>query len=208
MQQQIWLIHGGEAFDTYEDYLENLKSTEVTLDFLLSRGWKSTIQSSIGEGYRVIAPRMPSGGNAKYVEWKIWFEKLIPFMTTETVLVGHSLGGIFLAKYLSEEMMPVKVRATFLIAAPFDTEGMEESLGDFSLPEDMSRLPQQGGEVVLYQSKDDPVVPFAQVEKYRAKLPSAKARIFTDKQHFNQETFPELAEDILFLRLSKKQGLF
>lgn len=200
MKHQVWVIHGGTTFDTYEEYIAYLHNKEVNLDRLLSRDWKMNLQESLGDEYQVIAPRMPNANNAKYKEWKIWFDKLVPLMTGEVILIGHSLGGIFLAKYLSEEKPFAHIKATILVAAPYDTEGMDESLGDFVLPKDLSQLSQQGGEVMLYQSEDDPIVPFLQIEKYHIALPDAKMRIFTDRQHFNQETFPELVEDIRNLK--------
>lgn len=76
---------------------------------------------------------MPNGNNAQYIEWKIWFERLLPFLNDGVILIGHSLGGIFLAKYLSENNFSIKVRAAILIAAPFDALGMKESLSQFKL---------------------------------------------------------------------------
>ena len=48
----------------------------------------------------------------------------------------------------------------------------------------------------MYHSKDDPVVPYFEFEKYKAQLPNAYMKSFEDRQHFNQDTFPEIVEDI------------
>ena len=143
-------------------------------------------------------PSMPNKANAKYAEWKIWFEKGMPYFQKEVVLIGHSLGGTFLAKYLSENKFPKKIRATLIVAAPFDTKHRQKSksLSDFILPKDLHKFDAQGGKLLLYHSKDDLTVPFADLGKYRAKLKTAIPRIFTNKGHFNQEEFPELARDI------------
>ena len=45
-------------------------------------------------------------------------------------------------------------------------------------------------------SKDDPVVPFNHSERLAKELPNANYMIFEDRQHFNQEHFPELIETI------------
>lgn len=198
MKQQVWVIHGGTTFDTYDEYLDYLRNKKVDLDRIMAQNWKSTLKGSLGDTYQVIAPRMPNPSNAKYTEWKIWFQKLAQVMDSGAMLVGHSLGGIFLAKYLSEEAIPVSVKATILVAAPYDDEGSEESLGDFVLSGDLSGLSRQGGEVILYHSEDDPVVPFLQLSKYQKILPDAQVKIFSDRQHFNQEYFPEIVEQIRF----------
>ena len=150
----------------------------------------------MGEEYEVIAPKMPNKLNAKYLEWKIWFEKFIPHFELEVILVGHSLGGTFLVKYLSENKLPKKIRGVFLVAACYNTQDSDYSMADFILPKNLEGIYLQAGKIFIYHSKDDEVVPFADFEKYKKELPKAVAREFTDRGHFNQEEFPELFEDI------------
>lgn len=195
MKQQVIVIHGGTTFDKYEDYLSYLKNKEVTLDsFKLLKDWKGTLEEKLGNNFEVLFPRMPNGTNARYKEWKIWFERIFPFLTNNTILIGHSLGGIFLAKYLSENKFPKTIKATILVAAVFDNESGGESLSDFKLLPTLSKLTEQGGRIYLIQSKDDPVVPFEQLTKYKQMLPDAETIIFEDREHFKQETFPEIVE--------------
>jgi len=137
---------------------------------------------------------MPNKTNARYKEWKLWFERVIPFIKKDVILIGHSLGGIFLAKYLSENTFPVKIKATILVAAPFDDEDSGESLSDFKLPPSLKKFSEQSGKIYLIQSKDDPVVLFGELEKYKQALPEAKTLTFKDREHFNQEAFPELIQ--------------
>ena len=63
---------------------------------------------------------MPLQDNAKYEEWKILFERYIPHLKDNVILMGNSLGGIFLAKYLSENKFPKKILSTYLTCPPFD----------------------------------------------------------------------------------------
>ena len=196
MKKQIVVIDGGDAFNTYEEYLSFLRKKEFDFNRLNKRGWKETLSEKLGEGFEVIIPKMPNYANARYLEWKIWFEKLIPFLEDEVTLVGHSLGGIFLAKYLSENSFPKRVRAILLVAPPYDTEGTDDSLVDFTLLRAPSNLTEQSGKIFLYHSEDDPIVPFSNLRKYEKELPSAKVRILKDRGHFLQEEFPELVEDI------------
>lgn len=96
--QQILLIHGGDAWETHAEYIANLKAKEVTLEKLLLPDWKANLQNRFGVTAQVIMPRMPNSQNARYAEWKIYFEKIIPLLNDDLILIGHSLGGIFLAK--------------------------------------------------------------------------------------------------------------
>ena len=71
---------------------------------------------------------MPLQENAKYNDWKIFFERYIPFLRNNVILIGASLGGIFLAKYLSENKFPKKILSTYLICPPFDNTTLGEDL--------------------------------------------------------------------------------
>lgn len=194
MKQQVVVIHGGNAFEKYEDYLNYLKSSEINLERLKSKGWKSNLQEDLGEEFDVLQPKMPNSMNARYKEWKIWFEKIIPFLNNNIIFIGHSLGGIFLAKYFSENDYLKKIKALFLIAAPFDKS--EESLVDFVLDQPLDNLKNQIENIYLYHSQDDAVVPISHLEKYKQALPKAETRIFENRGHFNMEHFPEIVEDL------------
>ncbi|MFA6050060.1 MAG: alpha/beta hydrolase [Candidatus Paceibacterota bacterium] len=196
MKKQVVLIHGGETFDTYEKYLEFLKTANVLIGDLQRKKWKKTLAEKLGENYDVVSLEMPNSLNAKYLEWKIWFEKYIPQFDNEIILVGHSLGGIFLAKYLSENKVEKIILATLLVSPPFDDADSDYSLADFILGNDLSMLKEQSGKLVIFFSKDDPVVPFEDLSKYQNALPQAEVRIFEDRGHFNQEEFPEIEEEI------------
>ena len=193
MKKQIIVIHGGTTFDTYEEYISYLKNQEVSVEkFKTRKDWKDSLEGELGEDFEIIMPRMPNKTNAHYEEWKIWFERMIPFLNDNVILVGHSLGGIFLAKYLSGNLLPKKIKIVLLVAVPFDDTNNMESLSDFTLPASLEKFAEQVKKIYLLHSKDDPVVPFEQVEKYKKVLPNAEIIIFEDKQHFNQESFSEI----------------
>lgn len=196
MKQQVVVIHGGTTFATYENYLSFLQNREVTIDYFKPRSdWKGELQDALGEGYEVLLPSMPSKTNARYVEWKIWFQRMFPFLEDNVILIGHSLGGRFLVKYLSEETFPKKLKAVLLVAAPY-SDSKEESLADFSLLGDPAKVREQVENLFLYHSKDDKVVPISDAQKYKELLPNAIFKSFEDRGHFNSETFPEVIEDI------------
>lgn len=196
--KQLVFIHGGQTYASYETYLDALKAYDYAPpDKDEPKRWKHALATELeAEGWEVLMPSMPSGGNAKYAEWKIWFDKVVPYLKDGVVLVGHSLGGIFLAKYLSEEKLPVRVSATFIVAAPFENTEPDESLADFILPASLAGLAEQGGKVFLYHSEDDDVVPFGELAKYRVQLPEVVVRAFSDRGHFLGSDLPELMTDI------------
>lgn len=195
MKKQIIIIHGGDTFATQEDYLNFLRNFEINIErYMIDKDdWKPWIRNMLQENWEVITPNMPNKINAKYDEWKLWFEKFIPFLKDNITLIGHSLGGIFLAKYLSENKFLKKIDRVMLVSAPYDKDSEGYPVLSFSLPAILSL---QTDKVFLYHSKDDPVVPFQALDQYQKLLPNAIVRVFEDRKHINQEKFPELLEDI------------
>ncbi len=196
MKKQVILIHGGSTFDTFKEYLAFLKGLKIDLNRYRRTKWSDSLRKDLGSRFDVLLPKMPNPMNAKYDEWRILFKKIVPLLDNNVILIGHSLGAIFLVKYLSENKFPKKILATLLVSPPYDDEGMEESLSDFVLPKSLDKLNKQGGKVFVYQSKDDKVVPSSHLEKYKKALPSVIIREFKKRGHFDQLKFPELIKDI------------
>jgi hypothetical protein len=192
MKKQVIVIHGGDSFATYEEYVKFLKDFPVTIDsFRPGSDWKGSLQEKLGPDYDVLMPRMPNKSNARFAEWAIWFEKTFPFLEDGAALVGHSLGGMFLAKYLAERDFPKKIGALFLVAAPHNKSG---EVGDFTLPASLERVSRQAPNITLFYSRDDRTVPFSESEAYKAQLPDAELIAFDDRGHFTQHEFPELVD--------------
>lgn len=194
-KQQILVIQGGNVFNSYEDYLEELNNKEMTLERIKLVTWRKNLQNDLDEDFDVLIPSMPRYDNAKYAEWKIRFEKIIPLLDDNFIVVATSLGALFVVKYLSENHSPKKIFATFLVAAPFALE-TKYALGDFRIKGDLQKLEEQGGKLFFYQSKDDKIVLPSEVEEYRKRLPSAVIRLLDGYGHFEVEKFPEIIEDI------------
>lgn len=194
MKQQILFISGGNTFGSKKDYLSWLKNLKMNIEKTKAKlSWRDTLHKKLGNKFEVYKPKMPNSINASYTEWSILFNKIIKLLNDNLILIGHSLGGIFLAKYLAENDINKKIKATILISAPFGGAG-GESLGSFVLPKSLKKLEQQAGKIYLIQSKDDKVVPLNQVKKYKKELPRAILKIFKDREHFSQESFPEIVE--------------
>ena len=187
MKQQVLIIHGGDSFEKYEDYLHFLKNFEINLEKFSKNDWKDNLQKDLGKKFGVIYPQMPNKLNANYIEWKIWFEKILNLLEDNLILIGHSLGGIFLAKYLSEDDISKKIKAVILVSAPFDEKG------SFKLSKLVLNL-NNYKKIFLIHSKDDQVVSYGEVKKYKKILTKAKVITFEDRGHFNQEEFSEIVE--------------
>lgn len=199
-KQQVLYVHGGTAFSRYEAFLKHLKTKELRdlpgMEQL--KKWSSTFRDDLGDSYEVFMPSMPNSQNAKYEEWKIWFERYFEYLHDEVTLVGWSQGGYFLVKYLIENKIPFDIKALFLLATPFKNDNFEgEDGGDFAFDTDrIEDLAKRVKKIYLFHSKDDSIVPYAHAENYKKALPEAELVTFTDKNHFLLENFPELLEKI------------
>ena len=188
--KQILIIHGGDSFSSYDAYVRSLRSLEISYDRLRQqKKWKTWLVEQLPEA-DVLLPTFPNCSNAVYDEWVVYFEKLLPFLHDEVYLIGHSLGAMFLAKYLNEAPLNKPVKKLLLVAGGYDDESMED-LGSFKVTS-AKNLPQSADEIHLFHSKDDPVVPYSELAKFQADLPDAIIHSFENRGHFLGESFPEL----------------
>ncbi|PRY68312.1 putative alpha/beta hydrolase family esterase [Glaciihabitans tibetensis] len=106
------------------------------------------------------------------------------------VLVGHSLGGYLLLKYLSDNHLIAdhaserranhlpgrRIAAVCVIAAPFPGGDPAWTFDGFELPRNLGALLPAEAAVLLYASEDDAIVPFAHRDLYAAAIPQAITR--------------------------------
>ena len=195
IKRQIFIIHGGSTHSSRKDYLRKLRRRKIYIEPI--KIWKDEFfDKELGKKFQIIRPRMPLSENAKYEDWKIHFDLHLPYLRHNIVLIGWSLGGIFLAKYLSENKFPKKIAAVFLISPPFDNTLKEELVGGFKLKRDLSKLDKIPNLTFMF-SKDDKVVPISHMRKYRAKLSNVKFVVYKSKNgHFLVAKFPEITQII------------
>ncbi len=190
------MIHGGMTFRNEKDYLQHLRTKKVSTK--KRSYWEANLEKKLEKKFEIIRPRMPLQDNAKYRDWKILFERYTPLLKKNFILVGSSLGGIFLAKYLSEHKLSKKALSVYLVCAPFDGAlPTEDLVGGFRLKVNLSLIEKNCKNLHVLFSKDDDVVPISHAEKYRKKLKSAHIVIYKSKKgHFNVSTFPEIIKMI------------
>ena len=201
-KQQVFFIHGGSAYSEYDNFLNGLRNKALwSPTGEVSKKWSLTLREDLGGEYELFALQMPNKQNAKYEEWKIWFERHFVYMHDDVVLLGWSLGGMFLTKYLIENEVSNRVKKLLLIASVWgggslNIEGGEDC-GDFEYDiEKVDGLAQKVETIVIMYSKDDFVVPYEHALKYKEALPEAELVTFEDKNHFLITEFPELIEMI------------
>lgn len=193
-KKDILYIHGGTTFKNREDYLNYItKHKNVRLEDKIKWSGKY-LTKNLGKDVRIIRPNMPLKENAKYEDWKIYFERYLPLLNKKYILIGESLGAIFLSKYLSENKLRNKAVSVYMVAAPFDnTITGEDLVGGFKLKSELSLIKKNANRIVFMFSEDDDCVPVSHAEKYRKKLPDVEIKIYKSKGgHFQIKNFPEI----------------
>lgn len=206
MKQQVFYIHGGNAYSKYESYLEHLRTKEMWHmpkegESEVSKKWMDTFVEDLGDEYQVIGPQMPNKQNARFVEWSIWFERHFEYVNDGVILIGHSLGAMFLAKYLSKNDLPFRPKAIFLMSGRYQIpnskkELFEDSWGFMVEPQKVKLLLNKTENLLIYHSKDDFVVPYEHGLALSQAIPEAEFVSFEVKNHFLTEEFPELLNKI------------
>ena len=197
--QQVIFIGWWNVYRNREDFVEQLKTWDNN-PFEVKKKWKYSLAIKLWNDYQVAMIDMPNKNIASYVEWKIWFEKIFPFLQWDSIIIAHSLWTIFTLKYLTENWFPKRIKQLHLVAALIDDKEMpvEESyLWDFLF--DIQKIPEIEkicDKIFLYHSKDDFCVPFSQWERLHEFVPDAKFEVFEDRGHINMEKFPELIQNI------------
>lgn len=138
-------------------------------------------------------PEIPEAYNPQYDLWKREFERFP--INEETTLVGHSCGGGFLVRWLTENK--VKVGKVVLVAPWLDPDRSKTT--DFFEFEIDSKAVDRVRELHVLVSDDDDADIHESVEKIMNVLPKAKIHRFRDKGHFTfgqmkTDKFPELLD--------------
>jgi len=150
-----------------------------------------------GETYEILHPEMPHPDYPKYKAWKSSVKKAFVKLRDDVLLIGHSLGGSVLLKFLSEEASPVPVRIAglFLIAAPYWGK-KDWEVQEFALREDFAAKLPSIPVIHLYHSRGDEFVPSDHVKEYKKRLPQAGLHEFGGNDHIFLSGLPELVQDV------------
>jgi len=153
------------------------------------------LRQQLGDEFRVRNPKMPDPENPNYTTWKRGLSEALLNSDDKIILIGHSLGGSILLKYLSEEIFRKDIVGLFLVATPF--WGQENwELEEFEFKSDfVSRLPPIP-QIFLYHSQDDEIVEPTHIQYYFEKLPNATARKLNGYGHIFGRGLPELVMDL------------
>lgn len=202
---QVFYIHGAPTLKNRKQYLDYISNRPVYLGTLKRRHGED-LSKRLGKWFSVVKTQMPNPDNGIYDDWKIHFERLLPLLDKELIIIWNSLWGTFIARYLSENKFTKKLISLYLVAAPYDNNLVknnkfwvpeQELVGWFKVGKDLSGIEKATKIVHLLYSSDDEIVHLEHGEKFKSKLKNADLTIFDNvKGHFRVSEFPEIAKMI------------
>lgn len=148
-------------------------------------------------GIVVYTPELPEPYRPNYDAWKACFEQF--HVDEETTLVGHSCGGGFLVRWLSENKINVDKVA---LVAPWINQNDSRPTPEFFDFEIDPNLAKRTKGIKLFISLDDDPDEIDTAESLKASVPGLLVQEFTDRGHFTlgdmgTEKFLELKEFLL-----------
>jgi uncharacterized protein len=183
MQKRVFIIHGwgGKPKGEFRPWL------------------RSELEK---RGYIVEVPEMPNTDNPKIEEWIGHMQAVIKNPDENTVIVGHSLGGQAVLRYLSELPEEIQIKKAILVAPVVEEitnrDFDEEDSGALWLktPFDMERAKKAAKEIVGFFSDDDKWIPLSSEKILREKF-GARTIVEHNMGHYNIKEAPQILEEII-----------
>ena len=154
------------------------------------------------KGCKVIVPQFPTPPvvPAKISEWFEVLKKYEEYINEDTILIGHSLGGLFTLRVL--EQLKLKIKAVFLVGAPMGIKPLfnydrDNSFSGFIF--DWKNIRNKAKHFTVYQSDNDPYVSLDNGKQLAKKL-GIELTFIPNAGHFNKPagylSFPDLLKKV------------
>ncbi|MDD5721113.1 MAG: alpha/beta hydrolase [Candidatus Pacebacteria bacterium] len=165
--------------------------------------WFPWLKEKLEEkGCKVIVPQFPTPAvvPAKIFEWFEVLKNYEQDIDENTIIIGHSLGGVFALRVLEKLKYPI--RAVFLTGTPIGVKPIlnydrDSSFSGFDF--DWNTIKNNSKHFTVYHSDNDPYVSLGNGEQLAKEL-GVELSFIPNAGHFNARagylTFPDLLEKI------------
>lgn len=152
-------------------------------------------------GYQVFVPQLPTPEGQSLKAWQEVLKPLMNKINNDTILIGHSLGGIFVLKLLEQLENPVKLAA--LVGTPIGVGWIknfekDESFAGFDF--NWNKIKLNAKNFIVFHSDNDPYVSQENGKELANHL-GVDISFIANAGHFNKVagylTFNELYNKIL-----------
>jgi len=179
------ILHGKPSKEEYYDLQAPSMSNAHWLPWLQAQLLKKDIAAA--------TPEVP---NSYSPEWDTWVTEVERFeIGPETILVGHSCGGGFWIRYLSERPN-LQIKKLILVAPWIDPDGDETgSFFEFTMDKNLAERASRG--IIIFNSDNDMGNILKTVAKIREEVEDVAYKEFHKYGHFTSKSigtteFPEL----------------
>ena len=202
MKTLVMILHGGESGGNRSDDGIPIRSI-IKSTFSTDKGnpiWTENLDKFLGsDKFEVICPLFPNANDMVYTERERFLNQVLSDLGfrdyQDLILVSHSLGTVFLQKYLCVNNVNQKfgknVKQVHFVACSVD-------YGDFKLSQNWNNIINQvdPSQIYLYYSNDDKKCEPEETLFYKQNLSESNIQAFEDKGHFTSFEFHELVENI------------
>lgn len=183
MKSNVFIFHGTEGYP--------------------KENWFPWLKEKLeAKSLKVFVPQFPTPPivAAKLSEWFEVLKNYEQYINEDTIIVGHSLGGVFALRVLEKLKRPIK--ATFLVGAPVGIKPLrnydrDNSFSGFDF--DWSAIKENSKHFTIFQSDNDRYVSLANGEKLAQEL-GVDLTFIPNAGHFNTKagytSFSDLLEKI------------
>lgn len=154
-------------------------------------GFKPWIKNELEKvGYMVESPQMPDTDTPKIETWLPFVQNLIQNPDEETILIGHSMGGAVVLRYLETLPEGIQIKKAVLVAPVVDAikdMGEEEkSIAKpwLETPLNFEKIKRSAKEIIGFFSDNDKYIPL-ESEKILREQCGAKTFIEHQKGHYS-----------------------
>ena len=152
-------------------------------------------------GVSVKVPQFPTPEGQSLETWLKVMKPYMPEINKNTLLIAHSLGGLFLLRFL--ERLQTHVKAAIFVAPPIGLGDVKYIEGDLKFAGgfdfDWDNIKSKADNFVVFHSQNDPIVPYVNGVEV-AKHLGVDLITIPNSGHFNEAAgytqFPQLLEGV------------
>lgn len=151
--------------------------------------WYQAVGQQLADLFEIVIPDLPDPEAGRISDWLPALAALRP--DAQTWLVGHSLGGTLILRYLEQAEAPIA--GCVLVAAPANDLARNDlhATGFFERDFDWAAIQAKAPTRLIIGSADDQTVPFWQAEYLAANAKGQLIRL-EGYDHFKADHLPEL----------------
>ncbi|RZA06745.1 MAG: serine hydrolase family protein [Moraxellaceae bacterium] len=153
------------------------------------------LRNDLGSDFVIKSPKMPVPTKPSYERWREELDQQFGGDSPPKIVVGHSLGGSVLLKYLSEQTSVSQMVGVFIIAAPW-WGAKDWMVEEFMLDKNIAQTLPKHLAIYFYHARNDDVASIQHLTLYANAIPKASVTELKAGGHLFKTGLPELVQDI------------